>query len=344
MCQCAKCKIKQTDMNYYIYANRLLGVETNAPSFRWIYGKKAPVADREAFEACKVRFFVNVTSDKNIPMPVSKMERFQCYSWSGSQKILSYNRKMVGRHMAYSISIQGNEVHALLGKNYYRFVRHRCMNLHSAYYLLSDLANILLLKNGYATLYCAAALHRERGRGLALFAAPNTGKSFTVKRLCETGAYALIAEDIAIVDEEGRITGCPWTNTYRETGLRQQLELDGGGAFARRHNYTLEYEIASGQNCLSDMILLSRAQDRHEADSAEIEKKILILNKYLFCGYNTPIVNILAFFDNEFNCDWECIEKQILQQVFSKCRTVEISLSNGDFFPIVMSKIDGDNM
>lgn len=339
-------KIKGSNKNYFVYADRMLGVEVNDSYFRWVYGRNAPAVDKATFDACKVRFFITFADDHQIQLPTSDVERFQCFSWNRENKTLCYHRKLLGAHIAYSVSIRGNEASIILGRFYANLMHHRFMNLHGAYYLLSDLANILLLKNGYVTLYCAAALHRESGRRVALFSAPNTGKSYTVQRLCETGDYSIIAEDIAIADEEGRITGCPWTNSYRKGALRKWFDLDSGGTFAHRHmhNYTLEDKTASGQSYLSDVILLSRMQDKHKADQGEIEKKILILNKYLFCGYNSPIVNVLAFFDDEFNCDWECTEKQILLSIFSRSVVTEISLDSGDFFPLVKNQIESGNM
>ena len=55
-------------------------------------------------------------------------------------------------------------------------------------------------------------------------------------------------------------------------------------------------------------------------------------------------MNVLAFFDDEFNCDWECTEKQILLSIFSRSVVTEISLDSGDFFPLVKNQIESGNM
>lgn len=240
--------------------------------------------------------------------------------------------------IAYSISFGENEVYVVLGRSYANLVRYRFMNLHGACYLLSDLANIFLLKNGYVTLYCSAALHKESGRVVAMFAAPNTGKSYTVKRLCETGDYAQIAEDVAIVDKEGKIVGCPWTNSYRKSSSQKRFQLDDGGTFARKTHYVSKNRIKSDDGRLSDLILLSRTQEKTETDKLEVRKRILILNKYLFSGYNSPIVNVLAFFNDEFNKDWESVERSILRSVFLRCDAVELSNEKANFYEDIIRR------
>lgn len=329
-------------MYHFIYADHILGVETNDPNFRWMYGSNAPAGDKETFDSCKVKFYVTVTDESHIQTASSNVACFQCFSWCESQKTLFYSRKIFGVKMAYSISFNNNSVRATFGKNYYRMVRHRFMNLHDSYYLLSDLANILLLKNGYSTLYCAVAQHRESGRVIALFAPPNTGKSCAVKRLCDTEKYTLIAEDVALLNKELQIFGCQWTCTYRKAGSSSFFLNDDSGALSRTHTHIQEHEIAQNPCVLSDLILLNLATIDSGVARSDIEKRICILNKYRFCGYNSPIINVLAFFDREFDKTWEDLDKSIMKIAFLKCNVSYISSeSRHDFTPMVDAMLNG---
>ena len=270
------------------------------------------------------------------------VERFQCFSWSSSQRTLFYSRKLFGVKMAYSISFNDNSVKVLFGKNYYRIVRHRFMNLHDSYYLLSDLANIFLLKNGYSTMYCGAVQHCESGKVAAIFSPPNMGKSFTVKRLCDTGDYKLIAEDVALLDKKIQIHGCQWTCTYRTVKTNSLFLGDSGGALTRVHENIREYEAEQNLCNLSYLILLTRAMIDTDISKSDIEKRLLILNKYRFCGYNSPIVNVLAFFDWEFDQAWEDIDKSIMKTAFLKCdlRALSAEFPN-DFSTKINAVISG---
>ena len=202
-------------MYYFIYAEHLLGVKTNDPSFKWIYGTAAPNASEDDFDKCLVKLIVEKQNDKGINIPHKNV--FQCFSWDSDKKILGYSRKVLGIPLKYSMKFSTNCIYVQIGRNYDRFVKCRFMNLHSTYYLLSDIANMFLLKNGYITLYCSSVTHKNTGRTFAFFAPPNTGKSITVEMLHKTGKYTIISEDIAIMDFKMNITGCKWTKTYRKS-------------------------------------------------------------------------------------------------------------------------------
>ena len=243
--------------------------------------------------------------------------------------------------MAYSLAFDESTctVKAAFGKNYYRMVRHRIMNLHDAYYLLSDLANVLLLKCGYLTMYCAAALHCESGRVIALFAPPNAGKSYTIKQLCETENYKLIAEDIALLNRNVQIVSCPWTCSYRNVKSNILNSSDSSGTFLRAHKRLPEYEAIQKALRLSDLILLNRAEGNPAIAVDDIEKRILILNKYLFCGYNSPIINVLAFFNRDFDQGWEERACSIMKLAFLECKVTAISCESADAFPAKVDEI-----
>ena len=66
------------------------------------------------------------------------------------------------------------------------------------YYLLSDIANIILLKNGLLTLYAAGVYCNKNNKGMVFWGAPNTGKTLTAMRLCKDYDFSLLGEDIVM--------------------------------------------------------------------------------------------------------------------------------------------------
>ena len=338
MLELEKQEIMKENNYYFVYADHLLGVQTNDSSFKWIYGRTAPNTDEKSLEACLIRIYVKVISDDSIQISRSAGSTFQCHTWDEKEKKLTYCRKMMGIPFAYTLSVQDNAIYAVFGKNYYRFLQFRFMNMHAAYYMLSDLANMLLLKNGFATLYCSAVFHRESGKALALFAPPNTGKSLTAKQLCDTGHYAHISEDVAIIDRNKQIVGCPWTDSYRKPPAIRKIMCDTGGAFGRKHGEIVQREGTSRRYTLSDMIVLDRSKGAEPITRQEIENRILILNRYLFGGYHSPIVNIIGFFDRSYNHDWVEKAKEVLSSAFEECRMQAISCENPEMFSLEVDK------
>ena len=186
---------------YYEYCNGILGVKTNVVDFRWVYGSVAPPSSCERYEKCKVKFIVNVKPERQLSPAESYDQRFQAFAWNDATKTVYYRRKYFNCiNVGYNLKVERDIVFAEIGENYYRFIQNRVMNLHSMYYLLSDLANIVLLSNGLLTMYASAFQNTLTGRSVVCFGAPNTGKTFTAVKLCETEEYRLIGEDIVISD------------------------------------------------------------------------------------------------------------------------------------------------
>ena len=166
---------------FYVFCSGILGVRTNIEGFSWIYGSAAPCSSLAAYETCAIKFDIRLVPEKELEQSTGEnIQHFQAYVWNDRSHTLSCRRTLFGKiKLGYDLTIKENTVSAQIGKNYYRFVKHRVMNLHGVYYLLSDLANILLLKNGYLSLYASAVYNRVTERCLVSFAPPNTGKTYT---------------------------------------------------------------------------------------------------------------------------------------------------------------------
>ena len=323
---------------YYVYCNGLLGVKTNAPDFKWVYGCVAPFCQPQEYEKCVVKFDITFLPEKDLEEPLSFDDRFQSFMWDKKSHTVFYRRTMFSKlRIGYNIKISDNKVEANIGKNYLRFVKQRMMNLHAAYYLLSDVANIMLLKNGYLTLYASAVHYTDKNRGVVCFAPPNTGKITTAMKLCERTDYSFVSEDIVITDTS-RLYSCPYTSSYRA-----QKSADSSGSYGRvrKLNSKENLEVCD----LTDLVLLSRTEERPLETKKDFLRYIQILNGYLFNYYSSPIVKVLGYFDENYGEMWNRYAEKMLGEMVENCNCHPIRCEDfTQFDSLVHSKVAGEEL
>lgn len=298
---------------YYVYCKGILGVKTNQTKFRWIYGSVAPQTSLEEYENCAVKLDLCIKPEKQLGDVVDCDKRFQSYMWNSKTKTI-YCRRTLFHYfkIGFNIRIADNTVFAEVGCNYSRFVQNRVMNLHGIYYLLADIINVVLLKNGFLSLYASAVYSKIYNRCTVCFAPPNTGKTLTATKLCESAKYELVGEDIVITDTR-KVYSCPWTLSYRKSSSA----MDDAGSLSRKNMVTVSNLCQSCE--LTDIVVLSLGKGSIIKEKSEVFHKISILNGYLFGYYATPIVKILAYFDEEYRNDWDNFAKSMLKEMTENC-------------------------
>lgn len=314
---------------YGVFCKKILGIKTNIPGFRWIYGAAPLTETEEAYKECVLKLQIIVTPERELSEIESCDKSFQSYMWDNKFKTIHCRRKLFGISIGYSIQLKDNEIIANVGTNYYRLIQHRTMNLHGAYYLLSDLANIMLLKSGYLTLYASAVSDKLTNTATVFFAPPNTGKTVTATKLCQKFGYLLVGEDVVITDGS-YVYGCPWTNSYRTQGAN----FDSGGAILRkgREQKTKECEMSR----LAELVSLSLGKYEVLTDKDELLRRIRILNGYLFSYYSSPIIKMLGYFDDRYDIPWEKQADIILSNMVDNCRCRCIEAENSmDFYKLL---------
>lgn len=302
----------------YEHCKGILGVKTNISNFKWVYGSIAPAVSTDAYEKCAVKFEIRIKRESELDAIGKYDGKFQSYFWNEQSHTVSFRRTFFGCiQIGYTIRIKDNLVIADIGSNYYRLVKKRVMNLHDAYYLLSDLANLILLKNGYLTLYAAGVHYSPLNKGIVCFAAPGTGKTETAMGLCEREGYSLSGEDI-IITKDRQLYACPWTSSYR----KKKSFLDSTGALSRVSKRVV------GKVCdacrVTDLATLAAGDKSIQDDKEELLRQITIFNGYLFHYYSSPIVKVLSYFDREYDGEWNLYAKGILKQLVddSECHII----------------------
>lgn len=317
---------------YGVYCKDILGIKTNVRQFCWVYGTAPLISDEEEYQNCIVKMNVNITSEKKLEKAKRCDRSFQSYVWDSENKKLHYRQTILGVPIGYNIHLDGTTIYANIGENYYKFIKRRVMNLHGIYYLLADIANIVLLNSGYLTLYASAVVDESSECGTVLFAPPNTGKTVTAIMLCKYFGYSLVGEDVVITDGN-RIYGCPWTHSYRKKGNH----IDSAGYFSREKSRE-ELNYCDACN-VSDLVILSLGNYAINTDKIELFREIKILNGYLFCHYHSPIVKILSYFDQAYDISYGERAGKILHDMVEQCCCRSIQTNDAmDFYKLIGTK------
>lgn len=319
---------------YYVYSKGILGVKTNISNFQWVYGSVAPSVGFEEYENCIVKFDISIVPEKKLSRIYKIDQRFQAYTWDENRKTISCRRILFrGIEIGYDIKFDNNMVVAEIGKHYYRYVKNRMMNLHGIYYLLSDIANVILLDNGFITLYASSVCNEPMKKGIVNFAPPNTGKTYTAMKLCELSDYTLVGEDIVISDGY-KVYSCPWTNSYRNSNRNK---IDSAGAFGRTNK---RRDIKVCEECeLTDLTVLAIGESKVVTNKDLILKQVSILNGYLFSYYSSPIVKLMGYFCEEFNKPWSEYSNTLLEKMVSANNCYLLQIKEGAGFSEILHKL-----
>ena len=325
--------------HYYVYCKGILGVKTNIRNFKWIYGSTTEEASFDEYQKCIVKFNVDIKPEKDLDTNNEYTKKFQAYSWNAKKNCLFYQRKFLSAlNVGYNVEFNGNTVTVNIGKKYFQLIKPRIMNLHGTYYLLSDIANMVLLKNGFFTLYASAVHHTQKNKGIICFAPPNTGKTITAIKLCEFPEYRLVGEDIIITDGN-KLFSCPFTSSYRNA----KSTLDSAGSIGRVHKNSFNnvcYECN-----ITDMITLSLGSPFVSSNKDEVLRQINILNGYLFNHYSSPIIKILGYFSQEYDVAWSEKAKELTESMANICDCRQIQSDHAlNFYTHIHRMISGDTL
>ena len=219
---------------------------------------------------------------------------------------------------------------------YLRRVSHRFMNLHSIGYILTDLAGLLLLREGYSPVHCSA--FRQGDATVAVIAPPNTGKTLTAITACLEHDAMFLAEDLAITDGS-TIYSVPWTSTFR-----YYKGIDSRWSSRLRAKLTnwfppLELVAQKSPSPITDVVqsdcVLPRATATHVAILArgqssvepltinDAARRIQNLNRYEFNYHKAPLVVAAEFFNPAIDISGACRrEQEILRQLASSTQCI----------------------
>lgn len=322
---------------YFISAKNILAIKTNIKNFKWSFGINMPQGTKEEYENCEVKINL-VMEDFNDDEQVEGLGKYHYFSGLPNGDKLYYTRNLAGNRKLRikAENFIAGEPKITVNRNYYKFITHRIMNLHSIGYILTDLASLLLLKKGYAPIYCSA--FKKDNSTLTVFAPPNTGKTLSSMTACMEHGAKFIAEDLAVTDGVN-VYSVPWTSTFR---YYSNIEQSRGLKIKNRVNKIfppLEYfsfsqpdpitHYVEGHSILDNetvthIAILERGDDEVSMQTeSEAVRKLMNLNRYAFNYLRSPLLTAYEFFNPELGIDEGLInEKIILTKLVRNCDKV----------------------
>lgn len=299
-------------MNHFVYVPGLVGVETELDRFHWSFGCCPRSSEREAFENCKIRVHLTVVPDKHITIPAEDPAAAQFRRFTArpdAMELFFAQRFLRCIECRFSLEVKGDDIYAKVGRNYYKKIRYKVMNIHPIWYVLFDLASVLLLRKGYLPVYASAVI--KYGEAALIMGPPGIGKTFTALSLSMKHGFGILSEDIAVTDGE-RIWPVPWTQTYRSYGKDYET-----------HAKTVEKIFDPAR--VEKIFLLGRGAKR-EAPAPEPFEKIRLLNRYGVGYSHAPALIALNYFNPGFSlARAETAETGILRKLSEQKRTFFVS-------------------
>ena len=293
-------------MHYFVYVKNLIAIETEEENFVWTFGRSLLETDKENFDGFLIKIHLSVEKDNRIAIDSKSKDNFAKFS---SFFVSARNKELVFQKvlfktltLAFKFKIDGNDIYFSVGRAYYKLVKLRLMNLHSARYMLSDLVSGMLLLNNYAPLYCATVSSKERI--IMLFGAPAVGKTVSVAQLLNKDEFSLLSEDISVSDGS-TLWSVPFTETYgqHDKSLRKKRQFIRGELIEK----------------FSDQKYIFLLENGNEATNVGITEKIVLLNQYVFHYNNSPITTVCSYFFNDFDlCKMRTNEIAIVKKICDK--------------------------
>jgi len=330
--------------NTYFYnpIRDILAIKTNIKNFTFSYGLAMPLSDENTFQRAKIKITLNVVSGDVLPKEDEKLNigKFHYFSGHRDGKEIFYERSFwFNNKLQYKISgLDTNHINIIVNNNYYYFVKHRFMNIHSIGYIITDIVNLRLLHNRLAPLHCSGVV--SGNDGYVIFAPPNTGKTLTAMTLCmqDKSDYNFISEDLAITDGDN-LFAAPWTSTFRYydtvdtskfskmlnnlTEKISVLELFGFGKAEPITNYVNNISYAAR---IKGVYILDRGQDNIiDIDYKEAFDRINTLDRYEFNYMRAPAIIAYEYFNRATNIEkaYET-ERDLLKEMVFKSDFVKV--------------------
>ena len=146
-----------------------------------------------------------------ISRPTQLHQKFHYYYIAPNQKEI-YCERSFAPGMTIQMHIQGMEKNPsiIVNNKYYKFVRFTLGVIPAPGRHLLEILTTRFLQQNILPLHCSSVSYK--GNAFILFAAPDTGKTYTALTLRQSG-FRVVTEDMAITDTI-KIWGCPFTGTF----------------------------------------------------------------------------------------------------------------------------------
>lgn len=241
-----------------------------------------------------------------------------------------------------------------VNRTYYKLIRFKIDNTFPPGVHLADILSLLLLKNNYIPLHCAAI--SSNNEGVVLAAPPDTGKS-TTSMLAVKRGYGFLSEDIAVADDK-YIYSNPHTTTFYHTpgfntnrSLRHKLTR-----FIDTNMPALSYfvtpQAARIYEIMKDIkidlkvpiryiFILDKGKDAlKELDPKEAFRRILTINRNEFSYHKNTLLFAYSYFNRSLDINASMQkEEQLIENMTSKVKSYLVQSADSANFINMIDKI-----
>lgn len=344
-------------MNYFVYIKDILGIKTNVNNFSWVYGRVAPKAKKSDYDKCEIKINFEVRNTDDVfekSFDIDEYDRYNYFYAKKDDKKIYYDRTFLfSARLRYKVELFDDCINFVVNKNYFRFIKHKFINLHSVEHILNDIAAGKLLFNGYATLHCSAV--KIGNRTLVIFGPPSIGKTITAIKLSEEENAQFICEDIALTDGSN-IYSVPWTSTFRyyehdKESIKDKIanNIERKIPFLKLTpsknkksiNSYLNNALLKERVKATDLIVLGKGNNEFIETKEGIFENIINLNKYQFNYHKSPTMLCINYFNPSISLDkMYDIEKKLVGEVLDNTNAFRIYAENASDY----SEIIKDNL
>jgi hypothetical protein len=350
-------KVSSTDQ-YFVAADGVLALRANVQRAKWSWGMTMPQATQEDYDTAAVKISYSVVPDDDLSRRLEEGDgRYHYFSGQPENDSLNYDRTLLGnrRLRLRAEGVARGEPHLLANSAYARFVTHRFMNLHSAGYILTDIASLSLLRRGYSPVHCSG--FRVGKATVLVLAAPNTGKTLTAMTACMQHEAEFIAEDLAITDGK-TLYSVPWTSTFRyydqiDRSLRSRvlaaatakfppIELVNMGRSDRVDSLMAPTRLLSASEVTHLVILERGPRDVRSIAIEDAHRRAVNLNRYEFNYVKAPLLVAYEYFNPELDLDAASAEeRRILRDVATNVseRVIVRAEDPNDYAPLILDHL-----
>jgi hypothetical protein len=240
-----------------------------------------------------------------------------------------------------------------VNKTYYKFIKSKIDNTFPPGVHLADTLSLLLLKNNYTPLHCAAI--SSNNEGIVLAAPPDTGKSITTMLAVKRG-YGFLSEDIAVADDKYVYSNPQTTTFYNIPGFKtnhslRQMLFRFLAAYTPTPGYFVRPPTARIYDIMKDVkidlkapikyiFILAKGRDTlEELDSKEALRRILIINRNEFSYHKNTLLFAYSYFNRSLNINALMQkEERLIENMTSKVKCYLVQSADAANFINIIDK------
>jgi hypothetical protein len=307
-------------------------------------------------ESSRSKINISFSVDAHLSKPDHLTPKFHyCYGAENAEEVYFERPLPLGRGLNVKLHCKNlmTDPQIRVNKTYYKLIRSKIDNTFPPGVHLADILSLLLLKNNYFPLHCAAI--SSNNEGIVLAAPPDTGKSMTTMFAVKRG-YGFLSEDIAIADDKYVYSNPQTTTFYHMPGFKtnhslRQMLFRFLAAYTPAPGYFVRPPAARIYDILKDIkidlkvpikyiFILAKGRDSlEELDPNEALRRIRIINRNEFSFYKNTLLFAYSYFNRSLDINALMQkEERLIENMTSKVKSYLVQSADAANFINIIDK------